>query len=149
MDAIAERTAELDAAALASINQLPGYADTGCPGTADLAALVMLSNSEPYLTRSRARYELVLQWSREPGLAETSVQFAAGFYSVTHDVVAGWHGADTEIDACVIEEQAAMLLTLINGVMMSFVLGAPVVSDAAQLDRWIQTMLSGSRHVGP
>jgi low affinity Fe/Cu permease len=34
-----------------------------------------------------------------------------------------------------------MVLTFINGVMMSFVQGYPVVTDAAHLDRRIQEML--------
>lgn len=149
MHAIAERMAELDAADLSVLAELAkdtttGYAGTA--GTAGLARLVMMSNTEPYLTRSRARYELVLQLGREPELAEAFAQFAAGFYALAREVITQWYGPDSEPDPLVVEEQAVVLLTFIIGVMMSFVIGTPVVSDAAQLDRWIQTMLGGSSH---
>ncbi|MGB3352053.1 MAG: TetR family transcriptional regulator [Mycobacterium sp.] len=148
MHAIAERMAELDAADLSVLSELAKDTTTAYAGTAGLARLVMMSSTEPYLTRSRARYELVLQLSREPELAEAFVQFAAGFYSLAREVITQWYGPDTEPDPRVVEEQAVVLLTFINGVMMSFVIGAPVVSDAEQLDRWIQTILGGTPQPG-
>ncbi|MDH6242931.1 hypothetical protein [Mycobacterium sp. OTB74] len=54
-------------------------------------------------------------------------------------MITKWHEAP--VDAAVIDEQAVTVLTYVNGVMMTFVHGFPVVSDADQLDRRIQAIL--------
>ncbi len=140
---IAARLTDLDIADLSRMTELSDDMADGFTGTAGLARLVMASNAEPYLTRSRARYELALQMSREPELAQTLMQFAAKFYALAESVIRDWHASDPAPDPRLVEEQAVMVLTMINGVILSFVHGAPVVSEAAQLERWIQAMLEG------
>ncbi len=41
-----------------------------------------------------------------------------------------------------------MVLTYVNGVMMTFVQGFPVISDAADLDHRIQAILRGFTTLG-
>jgi DNA-binding transcriptional regulator YbjK len=144
VQAIAERLTELDTADLTRMAELAQDGSTGFTGTAGFAKLVLASNVEPYLTRSRARYELTLHMSRAPELAETLQQFASGFYTLAREVIREWHGEDADTDPDLIDEQTVMVLTFVNGVMMSFVFGAPVVTDADHLDRWIQAILAGA-----
>ncbi|MDO3634525.1 TetR/AcrR family transcriptional regulator [Mycolicibacterium arseniciresistens] len=143
LHAIAERVTELDIIDLSRMTELAGDAAAGYTGTIGLARLVVASNAEPFLTRSRARYELALQASREPELAAYLSHFASQITELTRQVIREWHGADAEPDDAALDEEVLMVLTCINGVMMSFVHGAPAVTDAEQLDRWLQTILSG------
>lgn len=140
---IAERMTELDIADLSRMTELSGDAAAGFTGTHGLAALVMASNAEPYLTRTRARYELAMHASRESELAASLARFTVRVTDLVRQVIREWHG-DTDIAEPIVEEQAAMLMTCINGVMMSFVHSTPVVADADQLDAWIQTILTGA-----
>jgi hypothetical protein len=61
--------------------------------------------------------------------------------ALPREVIVQWHPAEPPPDSSLIDEQVVMVLTFINGVMMSFVQGYPVVTDAAHLDRRIQEML--------
>ncbi|PRC44576.1 TetR family transcriptional regulator, partial [Mycobacterium sp. ITM-2017-0098] len=144
VQAIAERLTELDLADLSLLTSMTDDDTSAYVGTTGLATLVMYANTEPYLTRSRARYELTLHLSREPELAETLSQFVTQFYALARNVIREWHTGDSESDELVIDEQADMLLTVINGVMMSFVSGTPVVRDADHLKRWIEAILAGA-----
>ena len=69
--ATAERLAELDLADLMSVanpNESGVSFDSG--HASRLATMVMLSAKEPRLTRTKARFELLLQANRDPDLAE-------------------------------------------------------------------------------
>ncbi|MCG5432823.1 TetR family transcriptional regulator C-terminal domain-containing protein [Mycobacterium sp. MYCO198283] len=140
---VAERMTELDVADLSRMTELAGDPTAGYTGTRGLAALVMASSAEPYLTRTRARYELTMQASREPELAALLERFTVKVTDLVRQVIRDWHG-DAEPAAGTVDERAAMLLALINGVMMSFTHGTPVVADVEQLDAWIQTILTGT-----
>jgi DNA-binding transcriptional regulator YbjK len=148
IQAIAERITELDVADLSVMAELAHDGSTGYAGTAGLAKLVMAANAEPYLTRSRARYELALHMGREPELAQSLLQFAARFYDLTRSVIREWHGPDADPDPALLDEQVRITLTLINGVMMSFLHAAPSVTDADELDHWIRVILKGADRSG-
>ena len=137
--ATAERVSELDEADLSMMTELAEPYSAQYSGTKGLAQLVILSSTEPWLTRTRARYELMLAARREPELATSMLEFGAKFYGLARDVITKWHEAP--VDSAVIDEQAVTVLTYVNGVMMTFVHGFPVVSDADQLDRRIQAIL--------
>jgi AcrR family transcriptional regulator len=140
LQAVAERITELDIADLSMMSELTPTDDYATySGAEGLAKLVLLSGTEPWLTRSKARYELMLDAGRDPELAETLSHSAARFYGLTRDVVSEWRPADSAL----IDESTIVLLTYINGVMMSFVHGVPTVRDADHLERIIQGILSG------
>ncbi len=139
--ATAERISDLDAADLSMMAELSGDEPASYSGTLGLARLVMLSGTEPWLTRSRARYEIILRTNREPDLAATMSNMGLRFYGLARDVITQWHPAQSQPDAMLIDEQAAMVLTYIQGVMMSFVQGYPVVTEPERLDRHIQAIL--------
>ncbi|WP_459988255.1 TetR/AcrR family transcriptional regulator, partial [Mycobacterium avium] len=58
--AMAGRLAELDVADFSMMAELAEDHATEFAGTAGLARIVMYVNSEPWLTRAKARYELAL-----------------------------------------------------------------------------------------
>jgi AcrR family transcriptional regulator len=143
LQAIAERITELDISDLSMMSELAPTDDHATSatysGAEGLAKLVILSGTEPWLTRTKARYELMLDAGRDPELAETLSRFAARFYGLTRDVVSEWRPADTTL----IDESTIVLLTYINGVMMGFVHGVPAVRDADHLGWIIRGILSG------
>ena len=58
LHAVATRLNELDVADLSLMAELAGDQTTQFTGTAGLARIVMYVNTEPWLTRAKARYEL-------------------------------------------------------------------------------------------
>ncbi|MCW1824791.1 TetR family transcriptional regulator [Mycolicibacterium conceptionense] len=144
MHAIAARLNELDLADLALLTESTDADPTEFAGTLGFATLVMYSATEPWLTRAKARYELALQAGRDDDLAATLRESVEGFYGLARAVVAEWHSADENPMApTVIDEQAKTLFSFINGVMMTFVIGQPLVDNADQLDRLIRGVLAG------
>jgi AcrR family transcriptional regulator len=142
LHAVAARLNELDLADLSMMDEIDEHAELGYSGTLGLARLVMLSGTEPYLTRTRARFELILHAHQDPELDVTMQAYGIKFYALAHDVIARWFDEPTVSDAQ-IAECATKVLTLISGVMVTFVNGYPVVTDAAHLDAWIQQILRG------
>ncbi len=147
LHAIATRLTELDVADLSLMTELADDESTEFSGTAGLARIVMYAATEPWLTRAKARYELLLLASRDPELAATLNQSAEGFYALARDVVAQWHPADSTPDPALIDDQAIATLTFINGVMMTFVAGRPAIDSPERLDRLIQGVIAGVAHV--
>ncbi|MBU9762556.1 TetR family transcriptional regulator [Mycobacterium sp. TNTM28] len=144
MHAIAARLNELDLADLSLLSEVTDADPTEFTGTIGFATLVMYSASEPWLTRTKARYELALQAGRDDELAATLRESMDGFYGLARAVVTEWHASDenpTPLE--VIDDQAKTLFSFVNGVMMTFVVGQPLVADADQLDRLIRGVLAG------
>jgi hypothetical protein len=147
LHAVATRLNELDVADLSLMTELASDRPTEFAGTAGLARIVMYAATEPWLTRAKARYEIVLLASRDPELAATLNESAEDLYALARDVVAQWHAADSEPDPALIEDQAISTLTFINGVMMTFVAGQPAVEGPEHLDRLIQGVIAGVAQV--
>lgn len=122
------------------LEEIEGRPSPTYSGTRGLAELVMLSGTEPYRTRSRARFELILHASQDPDLDATMTAYGVRFYELARDVVARWYDGH-DLPATAIEERAVTVLTFISGVIVSFVQGYPVVSDADQLDAVIRRIL--------
>lgn len=116
-------------------------------GTAGLAPIVKYVNSEPWLTRAKARYELVLLASRDPELAATLNESAGRLYTLAREVVTQWHPAESTPDPALVQDQAVTTLAFINGVMMTFVAGRPVVDSSEHLDRLIRGVIAGVAQV--
>jgi DNA-binding transcriptional regulator YbjK len=148
LHAVASRLTELDAADFSLMSELANQS-TQFTGTAGLARIVMYVNTEPWLTRAKARYELLLLAGRDAELAATINQSAEGFYSLARDVVAQWHSPSSPTDPALIEDQATAILALVNGVMVTFVAGRPAVDSAERLDVLIRGVLEGVAQVRP
>ncbi len=144
MHAIAERLNELDLADLSLLTELTDADPTEFAGTVGFATLVMYSATEPWLTRAKARYELALQASRDAELAATLRQSVEAFYGLARAVVTEWHATEENpVEPDIIDDQAKTLFSFVNGVMMTFVIGQPLVDNADQLDRLIRGVLAG------
>lgn len=141
---VAERLTALDIDDLTSLGAIAVDGVPDSTGTAGLARLVMNASNEPWLTRSRARYEMVMDASRDPDLDAILQQATSRFYGLARDVVAQWHPADAPPDRTVIRQQTIAAFSFVNGVMMSFVAGRPAVSDAAHLDRLLGAVIAAS-----
>lgn len=146
LHAVATRLSELD---VADFSLMAGIADQSAQftGTAGLARIVMYVNSEPWLTRARARYELMLLASRDPDVAASLSESSDRVGTLAREVVTQWHPADSAPDSALVDDQALATLTFINGVMMSLVAGQPAVDDAEHLDRLIQGVVAGVAEV--
>lgn len=147
LHAVAARLAELDVADLSRMAELADDPSTQFTGTAGLARIVMYVNSEPWLTRAKARYELALLAGRDPELAAILDESADRLYTLASGVVTQWHPAASAPDPALIEDQAIATLAFINGIMMTFVAGQPAVEDPEHLDRLIQGVIAGVAHV--
>jgi AcrR family transcriptional regulator len=141
--AIAARITELDMADLSLMAELAHDETAGYAGTMGLARLVMLSGTEPYLTRTRARFEIVLNARHDPELDATMQQYGMRFYDLARDVIRQWY-AGSGVPEASIEERAVTVLTFISGVMTSFVNGYRVIDDATHLDRLIRQILNSA-----
>lgn len=142
--ALAERLTDLDMADLNRMTELRN-SDASCAfsGTAGFASMVMMSAQDPWLTRTKARYELMLGAGRDPELARILDGFASRMNELARGIVAEWHAPHADLDPALIDEQANTTMTFVNGVMMSFVSGRPVVRDTQHLDDLIQAVLAG------
>nr|WP_269089225.1 TetR family transcriptional regulator C-terminal domain-containing protein [Mycobacterium avium] len=145
--AMAGRLAELDVADFSMMAELAEDHATEFAGTAGLARIVMYVNSEPWLTRAKARYELALLAGRDPELAAALSESADRLYALARNVVTQWHPAGSAPDPALVDDQATATLAFINGIMLTFVAGQPAVDDAGQLDRLIQGVIAGVAHV--
>jgi AcrR family transcriptional regulator len=139
--AVAERLAELDTADLARLSDPPADA----PGTAHLARLVMAAASEPWLTRAKARYELLLASGRDPELAAALQDEIDVFFAMSRRAVAQWRGVEGDIPDRVVDEITTGVLAAIGGVMVSFTSGRPLVDDAEALQRMLDALIVGTR----
>ncbi|BBZ27554.1 TetR family transcriptional regulator [Mycolicibacterium madagascariense] len=139
----AERLTELDLEDLQRLTELSSDAAGGFTGTAGFAELVMYSGTAPYLTRTRARYELILHAGRDEELMAALRSSVESFYRLIRDVVAGWHRGQGPVPDDVVDAQARATLALVNGVMLSFVAGRPLVQSAAELEHLLDGLIAG------
>jgi AcrR family transcriptional regulator len=143
LEAVADRMNDLDLQDISMMSELAEAGEAAYSGTRGLARLVMLAGTEPWFTRTRARYELMLSARGNQGLTERMLAYGVRFYGLARDIVAQWHPPGSTAGAGLVDEQAMVILTFVNGVMMSFVHGYPVVADADHLDRLLQGVLNG------
>ncbi|MGV0070875.1 TetR/AcrR family transcriptional regulator [Mycobacterium colombiense] len=143
MHAMATRLAELDLADFSMMAELAEDHATQFAGTAGLARIVMYVNSEPWLTRAKARYELALLAGRDAELAAALSESADRLYALARNVVTQWHPADSAPDPALVDDQAIATLAFINGIMLTFVAGQPAVDDPEHLERLIQGVIAG------
>ena len=140
LQGVAARITELDLGDLSMTDEASERFTPHYSGTLGLARLVMLAGTEPYLTRTRARFELILHAHHDPDLTTTMATYGAQFYSLARQVIARWYD-DPGIPASQVEERALVVLTFISGIMTSFITGSAVITDAERLDELITELL--------
>lgn len=139
--AVAERMVELDLAALQSVADRAGLDDARSAST--LSKLVIQSGEEPQLSRTKARYELTMQASRDPEMAATLQRATDAFTKLHHDILVRLlpHGAD--LDPAVVDDLSNVTLTFINGLLLRFAHGDRIIDSAEQLDSVLAAVVTG------
>lgn len=133
--ATAERLAELDLADLMSVADPVESEDSSDSADASrLATMVMLSAEEPRLTRTKARFELILQANRDPDLAEAFRHNSEVFTELHRREIMSRSTSGDDPDQRVLDEQTAATMSFVSGVHMSFIAGDRHITSAQQLD---------------
>jgi DNA-binding transcriptional regulator YbjK len=141
----AQRMSDLDAADLTRMAELTDSDDRRFSGTLGLATMVVMSGQPPWLTRTKARHELVALAGRDPDLARTIGEVAERFEDLQRALITQWQPAGTDLDPALIDDQAFAVSRFITGVMGDFVRNDENTYDVAHLDSMIQAILEGIR----
>ncbi|MFZ1164994.1 TetR/AcrR family transcriptional regulator [Mycobacterium sp.] len=141
LHAVAERMVELDLATLQAVADSGGREDQ--TSASALAKVVIQSGEEPQLSRTRARYELTIQATRDTAIAETLQRATDAFTKLHHDILVQLlpHGADLDPD--VVDDLSNITLTFINGLMLRFVHGDRIIDSPEQLDGVLSAIVAG------
>jgi DNA-binding transcriptional regulator YbjK len=139
--AVAERMVELDLATLQSVADRAGLDDGTSAST--LANLVIQSGEEPQLSRTKARYELTMQATRDPAIAATLQRGTDAFTKLHHDILVQLlpHGAD--LDPAVVDDLSNVTLTFINGLLLRFAHGDRIIDSPERLDGVLSAIVTG------
>ncbi|MDT7770830.1 MAG: hypothetical protein QOI30_3849 [Mycobacterium sp.] len=139
--AVAERMAELDLATLQAVADSTGLDDGSSAST--LATFVIQSGEEPQLSRTKARYELTMQATRDPAIAATLQRATDAFTKLHHDILVQLlpHGAD--LDPAVVDDLSNVMMTFINGLLLRLAHGDRIVDSPEQLDGVLSAIVAG------
>jgi DNA-binding transcriptional regulator YbjK len=138
---VAERVAELDLADLLSATRANGV--DRASASSELAKVVMRAGTEPWRSRTKARYELMLQASRDPELVDAFEQNLDLFTQLHRDIVLRLQPPGYEPDKAVIEDETLVTMMFVNGLLMSFAHGDRAVRSAKELDRLLSAVVAG------
>ena len=142
--ATAQRLAELDLVDLMSVASPVGNDDSFVRGAASrLATMVMLSGEEPRLTRTKARFELMLQANRDPDLAEVFRHNGEMFTELHRQEILSRSHSEDEPDPTVLDEQTAATMSFVSGLHMRFIAGDRSIESAEQLDLLLTGIADG------
>lgn len=148
LNAVAERLAELDLAALQAVAD-SAQADDGAAirrtdsSPSRLSQVVILAGQEPQLSYTKARYELTMQASRDPELASILQQATDGFTKLHQEILVQLMPHGAELESAVVEDLSNVTLTFINGLLLRFAHGDRIIDTAEQLDLILAAIASG------
>ncbi len=143
--AVAERLAELDLASLQSIADGTDGSDgrQSHPSPSRLSQVVIQAGSEPQLSRTKARYELTMQATRDPALAAILEQATDGFTKLHREILVQLMPRGAELDPAVVEDLSNVTLTFINGLLQRFAHGDRIIDTPEQLDGILSAIAAG------
>lgn len=142
--ATTQRLCELDLADLSAVLR-PGSdeeAVSASSGISPLAALIVRSTREPRLSRTKARFELILQANRDPALAAVFRHNMQLFAEVQRDIVVRSQ-PDRELDPAVVHEQATATMNFVSGLFLRLVAGEQAFDSGEQVDRFLTSIVNG------
>jgi DNA-binding transcriptional regulator YbjK len=137
---VAERVAELDLADLRSATKSDG---ASASASSQLAKVVVRSGTEPWRSRTKARYELMLQSGRDPELIDAFEQNLDLFTQLHRDIVLRLQPPGSDAAEGVIEDETLVTMMFVNGLLMSFARGDHPVQSAEELDRLLSAIVAG------
>jgi DNA-binding transcriptional regulator YbjK len=143
--AVAARVAELDmqefVSAMDATRDGAGSTDLMLSRLADLA---MKSSQEPALSRTKARFELLMQAPRDPDLMEAFRENTTRFAAMSLEAVAQLQPADTAPDPALINDEAFAITTFIAGLQIGYVYGGErTVESAEKIDSYLHAVIEG------
>ena len=141
LHAVAERMVELDLATLQAVADSAGFEAGASAST--LAKVVIQTGEEPQLTRTKARYELTMQATRDPAMAAILERATQAFTKLHHDIFVRIlpHGA--ELDPAVVDDLTNITLTFINGLLLRLAHGDRIIDSPEQLDGVLSAIVTG------
>lgn len=140
--AVAERLAELDLAELQAVADSPDPA-AGDPAPSRLSQVVIQAGNGPQLLRTRARYELTMQATRDPALAAILQQATDAFTKLHQEILVHLMPHGAQLDPAVVEDLSNITLTFINGLLQRFAHGDRVIDSPEQLDATLAAIATG------
>jgi DNA-binding transcriptional regulator YbjK len=142
--AAAERLAELDLAELqATMDVVSGDGEGAAAITAGLAENVMRSGTEPWASRTKARYELMLHGGRDPDLAKVLAPTIELYEKLHREIVLRLRPDDVGRDDAEIDDAAFVTMMFLNGVMMSFARADESIAARHDIDRLLSRIVAG------
>ncbi len=144
--AVAERLADLDLESLQSVAD-----STAGSSPSRLSQVVFQAGSEPQLSRTKARYELTMQATRDPALAAILQQATDGFTKLHREILVHLMPHGAELEPAVVEDLSNVTLTFINGLLLRFAHGDRIIDSPEQLDGILAAIATGilkSSHKG-
>jgi DNA-binding transcriptional regulator YbjK len=140
--AVAERLAELDLASLQSVvDSADGRGDN--PSPSRLSQVVIQAGREPQLSRTRARYELTMQATRDPALAAIMQQATDGFTKLHREILVQLMPHGAQLESAVVDDLSNVTLTFINGLLQRVAHGDRIIQSAEQLDGILAAIATG------
>ena len=141
LHAVAERMVELDLATLQAVADSAGIEAGASAST--LSKVVIQTGEEPQLTRTKARYELTMQATRDPAMAAILERATQAFTKLHHDICVQLlpHGA--ELDPAVVDDLTNITLTFINGLLLRLAHGDRIIDSPEQLDGVLSAIVTG------
>ena len=141
LHATAERMVELDLATLQAVADSPGLEDGA--SASPLAKVVIQSGEDPQLTRTKARYELTMQATRDTAMAAILERATAAFTKLHHDIFVQLLPRGAELDPAVVDDLTNITLTFINGLLMRLAHGDRIIHTPEQLDGVLSAIVTG------
>ena len=141
--AAAQRLAELDLADLMSVANSADRGDNDHGGASALATMVMLSGQEPRLTRTKARFELLLHANRDAELAEIFQRNSEMFTELHRKEILSRSRPDDKPNPKVVDQQTAATMSFVSGLHMRFISGDRSIESAEQLDLLLEGIADG------
>ena len=143
--AVAERLAELDLASLQSVaDSADGRVDDDpAPSPSRLSQVVIQAGSEPQFSRTKARYELTMQATRDPALAAILQQATDAFTKLHREILVQLMPHGAELESAVVDDLSNITLTFINGLLLRFAHGDRIIDSPEQLDLILSAIAGG------
>ncbi|HKI38812.1 MAG TPA: TetR family transcriptional regulator C-terminal domain-containing protein [Mycobacterium sp.] len=140
--AVAGRLAELDLADLQSVADSSDGRDDS-PAPSRLSQVVIQAGRQPQLLRTKARYELTMQATRDPALAAILQQATNGFTKLHREILVQLMPRGAELAPAVVEDLSNVTLTFINGLLLRFAHGDRIIDTPEQLDGVLSAIAAG------
>lgn len=143
--AAAERMAERDREELLMVINLIRRDDAAIRRSPSALAIgVVAAGSEPYVLRTKARYELFLEATRDPALATFLKQTTTLYNLLLREYVVQLQAGE-EVDDALVEHQAAAAVAFVGGVIEALTAGVSDFRSPEKIDQVLLAIITGLR----